>query len=192
MNYKKTLPEQYIAGFVEGEGCFALSVIKDVRHELKSQAVYYRWKALFAIVLRYDDQDLLSRVKETLKCGSVTLSNSGSVRYQVSNLDELLNIIIPFFQKNELYGKKKNDFDLWSQAIEILVKYKIKRGNVNIVEGKRGFQKVEWEKEDAEKLQDLHRQMIKYKSKKTEQWADKELGREGIQNDPNPNRMKIE
>ncbi len=161
----------YITGFVDGEGCFALTFRRDIRHERKGKPVYYSWKVLFAIVLRRDDYELLEKISLVLDCGAISFTEprgnfDGGVRYQVSNIDDLKEKIIPFFCKYELHGKKKYDFNLWAKAVDILGKYKSKRGKVNIVKGKRGFTKVEWEEKDLQKLSEIKNEMSVYKSKK--------------------------
>lgn len=170
----------YIAGFVDGEGCFSLSMRKDVRHERKTKPVYYSWKAMFAIVLREDDQDLLQKIQDFLNCGSITFTKNGQqVRYQVSNLNELNEVVIPFFNKYRMHGKKKEDFRLWSDAIKILVRYKKIRGRVNVKIGNRGFTKTEWNKKDITMLKNIHRDMIVYKSKRSSaKWLGGTIGRE--------------
>jgi intein-encoded DNA endonuclease-like protein len=37
----KKLPPEYIAGYVDGEGCFGLQFRKDVRHERPNTPIYY-------------------------------------------------------------------------------------------------------------------------------------------------------
>lgn len=39
----KILPGDYIAGFVDGEGCFALKFRRDVRHDRPGNPEYYYW-----------------------------------------------------------------------------------------------------------------------------------------------------
>ena len=181
---KADLPSgDYIAGFVDGEGCFALNLRRDVRHERKGNPVYYSWKAAFIIVLHKGDCELLEKIKRVLGCGSIhTSAGRGTqCRYQVTNINELEYGIIPFFQKHKLHGKKRNDFTIWSKAVNILAKYKNRRGKVNIEKGTRGFNKIEWTKEDMHKLIESRDQMNKYKTKGTGQrWSDKQaaLGRE--------------
>lgn len=119
MDSSRNLAE-YIAGFIDGEGCFSLSFRKDVRHERPGSPVYYSWKALFAIELRQDDHKVLIVIKELLGCGTVTYSQRGTARYQVGNLDELSDVLIPFFEQHPLIGKKKNDYELWKEAVKIL------------------------------------------------------------------------
>lgn len=73
-----------------------------------------------------------------------------------------LNKIVPFFKKHKLYAKKKHDFELWSEAVEILAKYN--DGTLNIQKGTRGFTKKEMRPDDLRKLEDLRNRMIKYKA----------------------------
>ena len=58
------LPGDYIAGFIDGEGCFALKFRRDVRRERKNNPVYYYWDIEFAVVLRGDDKDILNNIKK--------------------------------------------------------------------------------------------------------------------------------
>jgi len=171
------LAGDYIAGFVDGEGCFALTFRRDIRHERGRRTgvkpVYFYWKPQFVIVLRDDDRQLLEKIRQVLNCGSITLAHS-SVRYQVANLDDLKYKIIPFFKTNILYGKKMNDFLLWCRAVDILYKYKLKRGHVNSKPG-IGFYSIHWSKKDMQELEEIHQKMLTYKSHKSKRkkWIDK-------------------
>ncbi len=164
------LPGDYVAGFVDGEGCFSLTFRRDVRHERGKRTgikpVYFYWKPQFVIVLRNDDKQLLEKIKQTLDCGSITLTYNNA-RYQVANLDDLKHKIIPFFERHNLYGKKKNDFLLWCRAIDILYKYKLKRGYVNSKRG-IGFYSIHWDARDIRRLEEIHQKMSIYKSHKTQ------------------------
>jgi len=65
--------------------------------------------------------------------------------------------------KEKLPGDyKAADFDLWSQAVEILNKHK--NGILNTKTGIRGFVKKELPKEDGERLMNLRNKMLDYKS----------------------------
>ena len=178
-NEKIPISDDYIVGFVDGEGCFSLSVRRDVRHERTSKAVYYSWKASFAINLRDDDFKILKVIRKRLGVGEITYNqNKTTVRYQVSNLFELRDFIIPFFEKTKLFGKKSKDFKLWVDAVNILVKYKKVRGRVNIMKNKQGFQKIEWSKKDIQSLENIQAKSSKYKSKQKRKWNNCSLGRE--------------
>ena len=168
----------FIAGFTEGEGCFALTLRRDVRRERPGSPVYYSWKISFVIVLRADDSMLLEKIKEHLRCGRISFTkNNSSVRYEVSLLEDLNSKIVPFFEHHYLCGKKKNVFLLWKEAVEILLKYKNQQKIVEM--GKRGFIKTDWDQKDIEKMLILHKKMIPYKSKHSAiKWGNMPLGRD--------------
>jgi hypothetical protein len=157
----KKLPGTYIAGFVDGEGCFSLFYRKDIKKFKKSQKIYYEWKACFAIVSRIDDANLLKNIKDTLNIGSLYLSKR-LVQFRVSNLDELYNVVMPFFNKYKLRGKKREDFKLWSEAVNILYNQKLKEGK--ILKGLYRFRKKGWNRKELIRLNEIREKMKKYKS----------------------------
>jgi len=65
------LSPEYIAGYIDGEGCFGLQFRKDVRHERPGSPVYYSWKAQFMITARKDEIDLFKRIKFFFGCGKI-------------------------------------------------------------------------------------------------------------------------
>ena len=156
------LSPEYISGFVDGEGCFGLQFRKDVRHERKGTPVYYSWKAQFMITARKDEQDLFDRIKLFFGCGNIYKQLDHEIHYCVSNINELKDIISPFFKKYPLQGKKKNDFSLWVEAIDII--YRNKKQKINTQKGTRGFVKNPMSRKDFNRLLEIHNEMQKYKS----------------------------
>ncbi|TSC68145.1 MAG: hypothetical protein G01um101466_538 [Parcubacteria group bacterium Gr01-1014_66] len=163
------LPGDYIAGFVDGEGCFALNFRRDVRHERPGSPMYFYWKIIFAITLRSDDSAILESIQNTLECGFISFTSNGStinphnsIRYQVSDMTDLMEKIVPFFDTYSLRAKKKYDFELWKQALKILFKYKNKRKIAT--KGQQGFIKTSWDREDVSNLEDIALKMKSYKS----------------------------
>ncbi len=161
---KLVLPPDYIAGFVDGEGCFDLQFRKDVRHKRKNKPVYYSWAAQFVILARNDEIELFKAVKNTLKCGCIYFTKDNKVRYSVQDVNDLYYVIAPFFKKNHLFGKKKRDFELWAEAIKILYQHKKKKTNVK--KGTKGFLKTDWNKKDFQRLVGIQKLMQKYKAKR--------------------------
>lgn len=156
------LSPYYIAGFVDGEGCFGLQFRKDIRHERRNSPTYYSWKAQFMITARKDEQDLFKKIKDFFGCGNIYKALDREIHYCVSNTDDLKNIVCPFFEKYQLQGKKKNDFILWAEAIDII--HRNKRKKINIQKGSRGFSKNPWDPKDLCRLLELHTAMQKYKA----------------------------
>ena len=155
------LSGDYIAGLVDGEGCFSLRCYTEVKRHRQRKPTYFRWQVEFVIVLREDDIQLLQSVQDTIGCGTITRSQ-GTVRYSVRGINELNSVIIPFFKKHPLYGKKKADFELWSEAVKILHGHNFK--GVNIREGSRGFIENPWIQDELDKLQELHHKIVCHKT----------------------------
>ena len=80
------LSGDYIAGFVDGEGCFALKFRKDRKQNKSNNTIreYFYWGVEFVITLRTDDIDVLKSIMKILKCGSV-IKVGNSARYSIQN-----------------------------------------------------------------------------------------------------------
>ena len=85
------------------------------------------------------------------------------------HLEDLKAKIIPFFNKFKLYGKKRFDFVLWRETVNILYKYKLIKGKMNIKKGVKGFIKTPWKKENLNRLIEIKNEMAAYKSKKSQE-----------------------
>ncbi len=159
-----TLPGDFVAGLVEGEGCFAIKFRRDIKRNRPGAPVYFGWQALFAIVLRKDDALLLEKVMNTLGCGSISYSGT-TARYHVQDTYMLVDKVMPFFKTYGLYGKKQEDFQLWCEAIELISRNK--RKGINLTKGKRGFARVVWDEVDLQRLEEIRHAMIVFKSTRT-------------------------
>lgn len=153
MKFARKITSEYIAGFVDGEGCFSLTYRKD-------KGKYFYWKASFAISLRSDDTEIIRSIKEYFNCGNISFS-SDNVRFEITNPDLLADRIVPFFENHALIGKKRNDFELWKEAVRIIVKNK--RKSINSTKGHRGFTKNEWNGDDLLRLGQIRDSMQLYK-----------------------------
>jgi len=159
------LPGNYLAGFIDGEGCFYIHFRKDIRHGRKNRPIYYYWDIGFAIVLREDDLNLLKMIKNTLGFGYITVDKRGQARLQITKITELRNKLVPFLKKYPLYGKKKYDFLLWRKALEILYRQSIKKKSRRGV--RLGKTTINWNKDDLIKLAEIQKSMRRYKSRTT-------------------------
>lgn len=158
------LPGDYIAGFVDGEGCFALKFRRDVRHKRKGVPVYFYWDIEFIITLRKDDVNILKKIRDVLNCGSISFDKRGAVRYSVNNMNDLMNKIVPFFEVYRLRAKKRFDFILWVKALKILYKNRGAKTSISSTGDLRGYRNHLWDKTDLGRLQTIHQKMKTYKS----------------------------
>ncbi len=114
----KKLHPQYLAGFIDGEGSFSVSIYKDEKMRNK---IFVRPE--FEIELRADDREILQRIQKTLGCGKIYECNYERygwyphVKYKVSRLDEISEILIPFFEKWPLQAKKAKVFKHFKRII---------------------------------------------------------------------------
>jgi hypothetical protein len=115
----KKLDPHYIVGFIDGEGSFWVSIYRD---ETMKNKIFCR--AEFSIELRADDKEILERIQKTLKCGKIYDCNYERygwyphVKYKVSRLDEISEILIPFLEKYPLQAKKAKTFRYFKQIIK--------------------------------------------------------------------------
>lgn len=119
MNSK--LNPYYLAGLVDGEGCFCVSFNKH-KDNRKLEV-----RLLFEIELREDDKEILERVKETLGCGNIYYLNyerykkwKPHYKHKVSNLKDISEKIILFFQKYPLQAKKKQSFAIFCKVAGLM------------------------------------------------------------------------
>jgi hypothetical protein len=141
------------------DGCFDLQFRKDTRHERANSPTYYRWKAQFIITTKKEYFNLLRRAKKEFGCGNITASGA-QARFCVQKIEDIFNIIIPYFKKNSLQNNKKRDFELWSKG-------------VNIIFQNKGKHLTEWKKADIYTLIEIHKSSAKYKNKPRQpKWLD--------------------
>ena len=160
-NLKNNLSELDIVEFVAKEGCFNLQFRRDVRHKRTGSPIYYCWKAQFALSGTYEKEKIFRQIKDILNCGRIHFVGEKQVRYSVQSIDDLYNKVIPFFQKYPFSGNKKNDFDLWAEAVKII--FQNKRKNKYAKKGVRGFSRTKWNKDDFLRLIEIEKIMQKYK-----------------------------
>lgn len=108
----------WMAGFIDGEGCFNINIIK--AKDCKSG---YQVKARFILAQHSRDLELMLSIKEYLGCG--TLSNtaktvSSYLYLTVSKFKDINEKIIPLLNKYPLPGSKKSDFNLFCYVIALM------------------------------------------------------------------------
>jgi len=170
-----SLPPQYVSGLVDGEGCFVLGFRRDKRYERKGQPEYYYWNVAFAILLRSDDCELLEKVRNTLGCGSVSVSETAA-QYRVYGIEDLKKKVVPFFTENRIYGKKGKDFALWAEAVGILYDKHIRRRSIDR-RGLWGAPRISLDSHQNERMLVLKARMAAYKAKgRSWKWTSKMRG----------------
>lgn len=110
--------EQWIVGFVDGEGCFSISVVRNrgcrsgwqVQHE-------------FAVVQAAPSRAALELCKEFFACGRIIESvrrdnhRHPLLRFSVKRRADLVERVVPFFEEHPLVTAKQSDFEWFTHVV---------------------------------------------------------------------------
>ena len=117
--------EGWIVGFVDGEGCFSVSIQKSPHTKLG-------WQVFPEFVVTQGEKSLsvLKTIRDFFGCGNIFVNKrydnhkENLYRYCVRSLDDLRDRIVPFFNENKLRTAKKIDFEIFKQAMVMIAAQK--------------------------------------------------------------------
>ena len=123
--------DAYIAGYVDGEGSFHIAV-QEARHVRFG----YQLVPEFQVTQNLDYAIVLNMIKQRLDCGYLKPNHRKNLRdtsyvYVVRNRQDLLQKVIPFFEKTQLFSPKQNDFEKFAHIVRAM--------NENVHRNKKGF-----------------------------------------------------
>ena len=95
----------WIVGFVDGEGCFHVSV-----NPHKEMSAGFQVLPEFTVVQHERDTQILHGLKAYFGCGVVRRNHGDRMAYRVRSQQHLLERIIPFFMQHPLKTRKNVDF----------------------------------------------------------------------------------
>jgi hypothetical protein len=101
----------YIAGYVDGEGCFSVSFSKRAKLTLG-----WETKPSFSVSQNHYRSEVLYVIQKTLQCGNMRRDFSDqTLKFEVRKSDDLIHKVIPFFDVHPLLSGKQSDFELFKQ-----------------------------------------------------------------------------
>ena len=117
VNSAVVMDPNWLAGFVDGEGCFYVNVTKS-----KSYSVGFRVGISFSISQHIRDEFLLTKFMDYLGCGNIekVSTRSNGVTFVVYKFSDLIHKIIPFFHNYPLLGVKSMDFQDFCEVAKIM------------------------------------------------------------------------
>jgi hypothetical protein len=124
---KLNLHPNYITGLIDGEGSFNITISRD-----ENRTTGHRVVCEIHVTQKAHSASVLYLLKEYFGCGIIkpkrannelkTAQNVRSVsRYVVSNLSDVMNVIIPFFDDHPLFTSKSLDYGDWKTLIKMKV-----------------------------------------------------------------------
>lgn len=111
----------WIVGFVDGEGCFSVSMIRNSTTSLG-------WQLFpeFVVTQGEKSREALELLKEFFQCGSIYLNRRNDnhrealLRYCVRSAVDLREKIVPFFSKYPLRTAKQIDFEKFVSILHLM------------------------------------------------------------------------
>ncbi len=115
----------FISGFVSGEGSFYVSARTQPRPQVQCG---------FSIRVRADDRELIESIWRAMDFpGEVydvptqryrydwdSVKRRDAVMLLARRIGDLANRVVPFFDRYPLRGRKRYNYELWKQAVELV------------------------------------------------------------------------
>ncbi len=108
--------DAYLAGFVDGEGCFHVAIQRNPSTRLGIQVV-----PEFQVSQNFERRMVLTLLRERLQCGRIQDNHRGSsdtsLVFVVRRREDLLKRVIPFFEAQPLLSPKQAEFVAFARIV---------------------------------------------------------------------------
>lgn len=107
----------WVTGITDGEGSFYVSMIKSCT---LSNVRGHKITVTFKIDQKEDSAGILYDLSRFFECGTVIVDNRGYKSYKVSNIDLIINHILPHFDKYPLITSKQLNYLSFKSIVKLL------------------------------------------------------------------------
>ena len=111
------LNAQWVVGFVDGEGCFYVSITKDKTMKLGVQVL-----PEFTVVQDEVNVQVLYALKTYFGCGVVRKIHGTKLYYRVRGHENLRHRILPFFEKHQFKTRQRVNFIKFRKVVLMMEK----------------------------------------------------------------------
>jgi hypothetical protein len=122
----------YVSGYVDGEGCFTVSI--SPRAKL---LVGWEVRPSLSVSQNGDRAEVLRLIQRLFQCGSIRPDRSDkTLKWETRRLEDLLERVIPHFERYPLLSSKHADFDRFARVCRIMATsgHRSRLGVIEIVE----------------------------------------------------------
>ena len=107
----------FLAGFVEGEGSFNVSLRRKVDYKVN-------WQVVMSFNVSQKDPTLLLMLKEQLGCGIIKVRKIDNLySFDVTNPQDIIQKVISYFQKYPVQSEsKKKNFSIFCEIAQLMEK----------------------------------------------------------------------
>jgi hypothetical protein len=114
------LSNEYIAGIVHGEGSFSINLNFRKSKRTLNKRIYLQ--PVFILTQHNKNYDLIENIIKRFKnVGHYQIDNNNIIRYRFTDLEDIVNVIIPFFEKNKLMYEKNINFIKFKYVVNKLL-----------------------------------------------------------------------
>ena len=113
-NQQERLDSRWVSGFVDGEGCFHVSINKIPKMSIG-------WQVLpeFRIVQHERDESVLKELQQFFGAGKVVTNHGARKELRIRKLNDLRNVVL-FFKQHHLRTEKKKNFVIFAKILELM------------------------------------------------------------------------
>ncbi len=104
----------FLAGFVEGEGSFNASLRRKSDYKVN-------WQIVLSFNVSQKDPSILYLLKEELDCGIIKTRKDGLHSLDITNSQDLVGKVIPYFEEYSLLSKSKiQNFNIFCEISKLV------------------------------------------------------------------------
>jgi LAGLIDADG endonuclease len=113
--------EQWVVGFVDGEGCFSISVVRNHGCLLGWQVQHE-----FSVTQAAPSRPALELLQKVFGCGQIIENQRHDnhrhtlLRFSVKRRSELVSVVVPFFEEHPLVTAKQSDFEAFASVLRMM------------------------------------------------------------------------
>ncbi len=113
--------EQWAVGFVDGEGCFSIAVVRNRVCRLGWQVQHE-----FSVTQAASSRSALELLIELFGCGNIIESTRHDnhreplLRFSVKRRSDLVDVVVPFFEERPLRTAKRLDFERFAVVLHLM------------------------------------------------------------------------
>jgi len=118
---ERLISPEWVAGFVDGEGCFSCPI-----YRCDTMSLGWQVRPEFAVAQGASSRDVLEALVSFFGCGKVYKNarfdnhREDMYRYCVQRRGELRDIMVPFFQAHPLLTSKRDNFDKFTAILALM------------------------------------------------------------------------
>jgi hypothetical protein len=118
---ERLITNDWLVGFVDGEGCFSCPVFRN-----RSMRLGWQVQPAFVVVQGISSRDVLEGIVSFFGCGLLSVNHrydnhrEDLLRYYVTRFGDLRDVIVPFFQANPLRTAKRENFAKFAEIVALM------------------------------------------------------------------------